>query len=451
MGIVLLVLPMKVIIVGAGLGGLACAISCRREGLDVLLLERAPKILPIGAGIQVSANASRIARRLGVLPVLLERAIQPEKLEMRRYDNGSVLYIRPGRENMVQEYGSPWFVIHRADYHEVMMQEATRLGVKIRLGCTVEGLDFDKSQVLVQDGETLSADVIIGADGLWSTTRELLLGHESPPVETGDLAYRATLSREEIEALDDPEVKAIYDRQVVTVWLGPDKHCVFYPISQGKAYNLVLLRPDNMPAGARTIQGTVDEMRLSFEGWDMVLTKILSKISSVLKWKLCHHEELATWTKGCITLLGDACHPTLPYQGQGAAMAVEDGAVLGRLLGLLNSEPLFKGTSTNFIPEILNLYETIRKSRTTINVQGATANRFWYHLADGPMQEKRDAALRGGPDSTGWCFLRPDYWKDLIGFDAVADAERAFEEWLFQKKKSIQLAEDQKGRPMAQL
>merc|ERR1711939_969678 len=151
MGIVLLVLPMKVIIVGAGLGGLACAISCRREGLDVLLLERAPKILPIGAGIQVSANASRIARRLGVLPVLLERAIQPEKLEMRRYDNGSVLYIRPGRENMVQEYGSPWFVIHRADYHEVMMQEATRLGVKIRLGCTVEGLDFDKSQVLVQD------------------------------------------------------------------------------------------------------------------------------------------------------------------------------------------------------------------------------------------------------------------------------------------------------------
>ncbi len=114
-------------------------------------------------------------------------------------------------------------------------------------------------------------------------------------------------------------------------------------------------------------------------------------------------------------------------------MAVEDGATLGRLVGLLHSERRLEGAPTKYINEILHLYETIRKSRTTINVKGAIANRLWYHLADGPMQEKRDIALKGGPDDTGWCFLRPDYWMSLIGFDAVADSERAFSEWIEQR------------------
>ncbi|KAK5025884.1 hypothetical protein LTR13_010348 [Exophiala sideris] len=315
---------MKVIVVGAGLGGLACAIACRQGGLDVLILERAPKILPVGAGIQVSPNASRIARRLGILPKLLAIAIEPEQLEMRRYDTGNIIHIRPGREGMREKYGAPWFVIHRADYHEVMLETAKDLGVEVRLGCNVEHLDFISPQVTLSNGETLKADVIVGADG--------------------DLAYRATLPYEYIKSLHDPEIDELCQREVVSVWLGPEKHCVFYPIQDGKVFNLVLLRPDNMPSGARTEKASLEEMRQSFDGWHPMLTRILSKIVSVLKWKLCHHEELATWTKGSVALLGDACHPTLPYQGQGAAMAVEDGASLGRLLredptcGLFESE-----------------------------------------------------------------------------------------------------------------
>ena len=153
----------------------------------------------------------------------------------------------------------------------------------------------------------------------------------------------------------------------------------------------------------------------------------------------CHHyhpsprNECLPLTQGSIVLLGDACHPTLPYQGQGAAMAVEDGATLGRLLGLLNSHPNVVGSPSEHTREILKLYETIRKSRTTKNVRGAAENRFWYHLEDGPMQCKRDIAMAGGPDNTGWCWLQEEYQKDLVGFDAVQDGEQAFHSWLEQK------------------
>ncbi|KAK5217589.1 hypothetical protein LTS03_008282 [Exophiala xenobiotica] len=158
---------MKVIVIGAGLGGLACAIACRREGLDVLIVERAPEILPIGSGIQVSSNASRVAGHLEILPALMNKAIQPEALQVRRYDNGKILHVREGLDKMVAKYGSPWLqsVIHRADYHEIMLDEAKRLGVEIRLGCNVESLDFGHTEVVLDNGEKLNADVIVGADG----------------------------------------------------------------------------------------------------------------------------------------------------------------------------------------------------------------------------------------------------------------------------------------------
>ena len=118
-------------------------------------------------------------------------------------------------------------------------------------------------------------------------------------------------------------------------------------------------------------------------------------------------------------------------------MAVEDGATLGRLLGLLNVEKDLPQKSTVYIPHILKLYEIIRKSRTTLNVKGAAENKFWYHLEDGPLQEKRDLAFAGGPDTTGWCFIRPEYRLDLLGFDAVADSERAYQAWIMQNKNMI--------------
>ncbi|OAL27289.1 hypothetical protein AYO22_03564 [Fonsecaea multimorphosa] len=331
--------------------------------------------------------------------------------------------------------GAPWMVIHRQDYHAILLEEAKRLGAEVKLNTNVTGLEFDRTEVTLLDGEVIKGDVIIGADGLWSSTRDAILGHPSPPVETGDLAYRATFSRQQLLELNDPRVEDLCSKKTVTLWMGPDKHCVFYPVRGGAEFNLVLLRPDNLPTGVRTVKGDLDEMRMTFEGWDEILVKLISCISSVLKWKLCHHQELEKWTQGHVALLGDACHPTLPYQAQGAAMAVEDGAVLGFLLGQVAHKPASTDTasgSEDHISAVLKLYETLRKSRTTVNVLGAVTNRKYFHLHDGPEQEERDAALAKLDwyrSQTKWKWIDSGYQEDLLSFDALKDAKEAFGKW----------------------
>ncbi|KAF3808726.1 FAD-dependent monooxygenase OpS4 [Colletotrichum gloeosporioides] len=423
---------MKVLVIGAGLGGLACAIACKREGLEVVVLERANRIVPIGAGIQAPPNGTRIARQLGYLDKLLERGVIVDEMELRRYANGKHLFSLSAKECM-EQYGDLWMVCHRADCHAALWETCMSLGVDLCLDMDVERIDFDTNTVWLEDGDDISGDVIIGADGLYSICRNQLLGTASPAVETGDLAYRASFPAEQLKTLNDGAVDELCSRKQVTVWLGPQKHTVFYPVRGGKEFNLVLIRPDNMAPGERHIEGDVGEMRQSYEGWDETLTKLISCIPRVKKWKLCTHPELKTWTKGCVALLGDSCHPSLPYQAQGAAMAVEDGAVLGKLLGLLNNSS--NGTApAELIPEVLQLYETLRKSRTTVNVQGARSNQKWYQIPDGPEQEARDAEMAGakladGLSPTGWRWIDPEYQKELLGHDVVAEAVKAFGEW----------------------
>ncbi|KAL3480944.1 hypothetical protein BJX99DRAFT_272616 [Aspergillus californicus] len=419
--------PLSIVIVGAGLGGLSCAIQCRRQGLNVLVLERAPEILEIGAGIQVPPNAGRVLQTYGLIDDVRKHAIEIESLELRRYADGSLLTERP-----VATFGVPWFVIHRVDYHKVLWNEAKRLGTRLRTDAEVTDVDMLAGKVVLKSGEIITGDVIVGADGLWSVVRDKLLQSPSPPFETGDLAYRATFTLEQLQALNDPAVERLCGRHTVGLWMGPGKHCVFYPIRGGKVYNLVLLRPDNLPSDVRTVRGDIDEMKESFRGWDPVVTKLLSCIDSVLKWKLFHHHELETWQNHSTTLIGDSCHPTLPYQAQGAAMAVEDGAVLGLLLGKLQSrEPT--GPRSEHIKQVLLLFEKLRKHRTTVNVQGAVHNRWFYHLLDGEEQLDRDRALKAvdwrSPNVTVYKWASPDYQSQLLGHDVLQEADKEFELW----------------------
>ncbi|KAK1705013.1 hypothetical protein BDP67DRAFT_532431 [Colletotrichum lupini] len=423
---------MRVLIIGAGLGGLACAIACRREGFEVVVLERANRLVPIGAGLQLPPNGTRIARQLGYLDKLLQCGVVIDGMEYRRYADGAHLHTLSAKDAQAQ-YGDLWMVVHRADLHYILWQACKEIGVDLCLDMDVERIDFDEKMVYLEDGDDIGGDVIIGADGLWSICRDQLLGTASPPVETGDLAYRATFPFDYLKALNDPRVDDLCARKQATVWMGPDKHTVFYPVRGGREFNLVLIRPDNMEPGEKRVQGDIEEMRESYRGWDDTLTKLISLIPRVQKWKLCTHPKLKTWTKGCFALLGDSCHPSLPYQAQGAAMAVEDGAVIGRLLGLLKSSLGIENMVPQ-IPEILKLYETLRKDRTTLNVQGATSNRKWYHVRDGPEQEARDAEMTGAPLSdglspTGWRLMDEDYRMELMGRDSVAEAIEAFQEW----------------------
>ncbi|KAF2846027.1 putative salicylate hydroxylase [Plenodomus tracheiphilus IPT5] len=429
---------MKVVIVGGGLGGLACAIACAREGLKVVILERAPEFLPIGAGIQIPPNGARINRYLGTLPRLMEVGTVVQAIRWRRYTNGVPLFIRENARVDESECGAPWLVIHRADYVDVLLETAVASGVEIRLDAEVSKVDFESTTVtLKRSGEIVYADVIVGADGLWSDMRNSVLSRPSPPEESGDLAYRGVFTRAQLESLKDPEIDRLVAHTEINIWLGPSRHAVFYPLRSGEQFNLVLLDPDDIPVGHKQGDGDVGEMRASISGWDPVLQKLLSCLPSALKWKLCHHKELEAWTKGSVALLGDACHPSLPYQAQGAAMAVEDGAVLGKLLGRLNKVPVSIAASVSRVPDVLKLYEKLRKARTTINVAGAVANRYWFHLHDGPEQEHRDAFLAGNGVKSEWVLNNDAYQRDLLGFDVVKDSEEAFDAWLQEQNMTL--------------
>ncbi|KAK7982182.1 hypothetical protein PG988_004420 [Apiospora saccharicola] len=330
------------VVVGAGIGGLAFAILARKQGLRVSVLEKTEQLTPVGAGIQIPPNASRIWSQCGVLEKLKKLSVVSEATQLRRWKNGELLCTRTVGEALDERW--PWLVIHRADYQRILVQEAQELGVTIRLGSNVHAVDFDLGSLTLGSGEVIAGDIIVGADGLWSSLRNAILGHESPPQETGDLAYRGTFSLSALQALNDTQVDELCSKNIVTMWLGPGSHAVFYPVRCGKEFNLVLTRPDNLPPNIRTEKGNLSEMVALFQHWDPVLTD----------------------TKGNVALLGDACHPSLPYQAQGAAMAVEGGAALATLLGLYQQALHRNGGAEEAskiltIPKILENYEALQK------------------------------------------------------------------------------------------
>ncbi|KPI37152.1 3-hydroxybenzoate 6-hydroxylase 1 [Cyphellophora attinorum] len=430
--------PLSVTIIGAGIGGLVCAIACRREGLSARVLEQADEIKPVRrSGHPDPTKRKPRALQIRLLPSLQKIANEVKALKVRRYQDGSLLASRPVR------WDTPWLVIHRADYHKVLMDEAQRLGAEIVLNAKVSNIDLYSGLVSVEDGTLYTSDVVVGADGLWSTTRSQLLGSSSDPVGTGDLAYRGTFTLEQLQQLNDPRITELCQESAVTVWFGPEKHCVFYPVRNGTQFNMVLLRPDDLPKGARTVQGDLEEMKNTFEGWDDVLTKIISCIPAVLKWKLMHHDELERWTKGRTVLLGDACHPTLPYQAQGAAMAVEDGAIIGSLLGRLSrhlTDHDSNQCSSSSLPQqnklihdVLALFEKCQKHRTTVNVQGAVDDRRFYHMPDGQEQRERDAELvrhTWTDEASKHLWMDMAYNRNLLGTDVLAAANAMFDDYV---------------------
>ncbi|KAL4910566.1 hypothetical protein BDW74DRAFT_184446 [Aspergillus multicolor] len=429
--------------VGAGLGGLTCATACRRFNptAHVVVLERAPQAREVGAGIQIPPNGTTVLKQLDLLPKILEKGSVVQHVAFRRYDTGRVLRSMPFGEDITHEFGVPWVIIHRQDFHEVLLDEAVRLGVEIRLNAEVTDVIFETPEVLLADGERVAGDVIIGADGLHSPLRSKVLDTPTHPIETGDLAYRAIIPRSRIEGLRDDEVNALCAETGITSWLGPDKHTIFYPVRQGEEFNLVLLRPDNLGTGVRRVVGDAEEMREAYREWDGRLTKLLSCVSEVTTWKLMHLSELERWTRGPVALLGDACHPTLPYQAQGAAMAVEDGFALGKLLALLQSQLDTVSTdeaplslqSRNYIPEVLKIYEKIRKARTARTVQAAINNRRVFHISDGIIQTIRDFAL--GYASVTWkndwtWGLFSGRMREMLVHDLAGDCEREFDRFI---------------------
>lgn len=377
--------------------------------------------MQIGAGIQIPPNSSRLMIRWGLEEKFAPEIVKPKQLNLLRWKDGKQIGLTPFDPFTTDHYGAPYWHVHRADYHRILMEAAIERGVDLRVNAPVAEYIAEKGQVKLVNGEIVQGDLVIACDGLKSKAREKIVGVVDNPRPTGDAAYRATFQASQL--LADPDLKDFIENPCTTGWMGPDKHVMAYCIKGRKLYNLVLLCPDDMAEESWTAPGDVNQMRKEYEGWDPRLVKLLNLVPSTLKWKLCAREPLPTWihSSNKLVLLGDSCHPMLPYQAQGAAQATEDAAVLGNLLSKI-------GNDASQIPAVLKVYEQVRLPRAT-QIQTNTVNlRHTFHLHDGPEQEARDRAM--GADmadrSDNPNLFAGAQQAGLYGYDADSEADKAW-------------------------
>ncbi|KAI2619141.1 FAD/NAD(P)-binding domain-containing protein [Hypoxylon sp. NC1633] len=435
---------LHVIVVGAGLGGLGAAIAILLAGHNVTVLESASEIGEIGAGIQVLPNSSRILISWGLGDEVAKHATMPQYANMIGW-KGNFLS-RMDLHAYAKALGTPFWDFHRANLHRCLLDRAVELGVKLQVRSRVETVECAQdgltATAVLSDGRFMSADLIVGADGISSQLREVLLGKPDPPLPTGDLAYRLLINAKDM--LADPELRPFIQDPQVNYWMGPDAHAVNYVLRGGELFNMVLLVPDDIPEASMTVDGNVEEMQALYKDWDPKIGKILGLCQSVQKWKLCIRPTLEKWNheSGAFTLLGDAVHATLPYLASGCGMALEDAAALGLCLAKLTDK------SRDQKLRALKVYEECRKERTERVVERGNFQQHMYHIHDGEEQRDRDKKLKmfgevdeqlfktpevvtrprleSGDDPLPWRYYGVGGW--LLTYDVEKDVDHRWEQ-----------------------
>ena len=382
---------MKIAVIGGGIGGLSAALHLLKAGLDVHVYEQASRIGEIGAGIQISPNASRLLVRLGLKPALDQVGVRPQAVHQKRWDDGRTLQRAPVGAEVETTFGAPYYHFHRGDLAELLgaAMPADRVHVSHRL------VDLEQKDERVvarfENGATLEADLVVGADGIHSRVRHLLFGPEKPRF-TGCIAWRGLVPAERVRHLDI-EVASHN-------WMGPDGHVVHYWVGGGKFMNVVCITEHGAwTEEGWTTPGKVADALARYQGWHPTVQALISSFPQTFVWALHDRLPLPSWTRGHVTLLGDACHPMLPFMAQGAAQSIEDGAALAALLHKMPDAP----------EQALKRYEEVRKPRATRLQEASSANRVRFHLHDGLEQEKRDAIMAVSGDRSianiGWLYM----------------------------------------------
>lgn len=369
---------MKVVIAGGGLGGLTAALCCLHHGHEVTVLERAPALEEVGAGIQIPPNAMKVYAALGLDGALAAAGFRPQALEARMGRSGRRLFRVPLAAAAPARWGAPYLHIHRADFLAVLEQALrARAPGALKLGVQVTGHADGPQGVTAQlaDGGEVIGDVLVGADGLHSAVRARMLGPDAPRF-TGMTAWRAVVPMAALGP-DAPPPTAC-------VWMGPGRHCVTYRLRGGTLANFVGVvecpatpagqaaarPPESRPAESWSARGSAGEALADFEGWHPTITGLIGAAATLYRWALFDRPPLARWVSGRVALLGDAAHPMLPFMAQGAAMAAEDAWVLAAFLAR---------AGTGDVARALQAYERARKGRASAVQAASRANARVFH------------------------------------------------------------------------
>ncbi|MEM8767984.1 MAG: FAD-dependent monooxygenase [Pseudomonadota bacterium] len=355
----------RVLIAGGGIGGLTAALCLARDGHEVALFEQAPVFAEAGAGIQLSPNATRVLHYIGLEAALRETAFLPVGTQFRHWRKGEVINESPLGEAVLAGYGAPYYHMHRGDLLAVLVAAAeAESGIELHLNATVTGFEQENSSVrLLLTERSVEGDLLIGADGIHSRVHEALWG-AAKPTFTGNVAWRALVPADRL-----PEGRV---RPMSSVWWGPGKHFVHYYVRGGELVNCVcVVEKAGWEVESWTEPGDFAELKSDFAGWheDVQLLIDQADRDSLFKWALHDRPPMSRWGEGRATLLGDACHPTLPFMAQGAAMAIEDAAVLAGCLAQEDVAPA------------LERYEHLRRPRTAGIQRGSRRNATVFHLS----------------------------------------------------------------------
>ncbi len=349
-------MKLSVAIVGAGMGGLAAAAALRKTGAEVRVYEQASRFARIGAGIQMLPNSMKVLRGLGIEEKLRGFAFAPRSHLNRVWDSGEVQSELPMPES---RYDAPYLCMHRGDLHEALLSAAPPHAIFLNKKLLSLAEKNNKTTLEFADGSKADADLVVGADGVHSRVRELLLGPEKP-LNRGRVAYRAVFPAARVGRDLGPSR---------TKWWGTDRHIVMYYTTKARDEVYFVTsqpeRQDWVTPESWSAKGDVNELRAAFAGFHADVRAALDACQDCHKWAILEREPLARWSDGRVVLLGDACHPMTPYMAQGAATSIEDAAILSRCLNEIDS-----------VEDALKSYESHRKPRTS-RIQAISSANTW--------------------------------------------------------------------------
>ena len=356
---------MKILIVGAGIGGLVSALCLNKKGYEVEMYEQSEVLSELGAGVQLSPNATRVLDYLELTDDLKPHIFEPRSFQFLNYKTEKIISKRELGLKIQDDFGFPNFDVHRADLQKVLLNKVEEEGIKINTNMKVIDVGNEENKAYIKiNEEKIKADIVIGADGIHSVVREKLFEKKESSF-TGNVAWRMLIP---VDSL--PRDLILPD---TTVWLGPKKHFVSYHVSGGKNLNCVcLVEQDGWTNESWSERGNIEDLREVYNGWNQTIETLLkiANPNTLYRWALHDRPPMKQWSKGRITLLGDAAHPMLPFLAQGAAMAIEDGAVLADCISSYEDNK-----------KSLKYFEQIRKPRTSFVQLAARRNAKILHLS----------------------------------------------------------------------